>query len=147
MRMPFCFFVLFFLIWHTCYSERFGGFATGSPIVRKAISLNVCLAFWYNSLLSSTKPTMSWTDFVNNATSYKQDVDTYTYCLAEFTWVNWKERKYFLCHLNVFPSQEKAEEKYGAVTFKVFFDFNNQKLQVEGRFICTTPDTKHFFFY
>ncbi|CAH3143387.1 unnamed protein product [Porites evermanni] len=27
--------------------------------------------------------------------------------------------------------QEKAEEKYGAVTFKVFFDFNNQKLQVE----------------
>ena len=46
-----------------------------------------------------------------------------------------------------FPSQEKAEEKYGAVTFKVFFDFNNQKLQVEGRFICTTLDTKHFFFY
>lgn len=46
-----------------------------------------------------------------------------------------------------FPSQEKAEEKYGAVTFKVFFDFNNKKLQVEGRFICTTPDTKHFFFY
>ena len=46
-----------------------------------------------------------------------------------------------------FPSQEKAEEKYGAVTFKVFFDFNNQKLQVEGRFICTTPDIKHFFFY
>lgn len=45
-----------------------------------------------------------------------------------------------------FPSQEKAEEKYGAVTFKVFFDFNNQKLQVEGRFICTTPDTKHFCF-
>lgn len=45
-----------------------------------------------------------------------------------------------------FPSQEKAEEKYGAVTFKVFFDFNNQKLQVEGRFICTTPDIKHFFF-
>ena len=44
-----------------------------------------------------------------------------------------------------FPSQEKAEEKYGAVTFKVFFDFNNQKLQVEGRFICTTPDIKHFF--
>lgn len=45
-----------------------------------------------------------------------------------------------------FPSQEKAEEKYGAVTFKVFFDFNNQKLQVEGRFICTTPDIKLFFF-
>lgn len=45
-----------------------------------------------------------------------------------------------------FPSQEKAEEKYGAVTFKVFFDFNNQKLQVEGRFICTTPDIKHFFY-
>lgn len=44
-----------------------------------------------------------------------------------------------------FPSQEKAEEKYGAVTFKVFFDFNNQKLQVEGRFICTTPDIKHFY--
>lgn len=44
-----------------------------------------------------------------------------------------------------FPSQEKAEEKYGAVTFKVFFDVNNQKLQVEGRVICTTPDTKHFF--
>ena len=31
-------------------------------------------------------------------------------------------------------SQEKAEEKYGAVSFKVFYDFNNQKLQVEGRF-------------
>lgn len=45
-----------------------------------------------------------------------------------------------------FPSQEKAEEKYGAVTFKVFFDVNNQKLQVEGRVICTTPDIKHFFF-
>lgn len=44
-----------------------------------------------------------------------------------------------------FPCQEKAEEKYGAVTFKVFFDFNNQKLQVEGRFICTTPDIKNFF--
>ena len=45
-----------------------------------------------------------------------------------------------------FSSQEKAEEKYGAVTFKVFFDFNNQKLQVEGRFMCTTLDTKHFFY-
>ncbi|XP_020607339.1 BAI1-associated protein 3-like isoform X2 [Orbicella faveolata] len=27
--------------------------------------------------------------------------------------------------------QETVEEKYGAVTFKVFYDFNNQKLQVE----------------
>lgn len=27
--------------------------------------------------------------------------------------------------------QETAEEKYGAVTFKAFYDFNNQKLQVE----------------
>lgn len=34
----------------------------------------------------------------------------------------------------VISSQEKAEEKYGAVSFKVFYDFNNQKLQVEGRF-------------
>lgn len=29
--------------------------------------------------------------------------------------------------------KETAEEKYGAVTFKAFYDFNNQKLQVEGR--------------
>lgn len=28
--------------------------------------------------------------------------------------------------------KETVEEKYGAVTFKVFYDFNNQKLQVEG---------------
>lgn len=26
------------------------------------------------------------------------------------------------------------EEKYGAVTVKMFYDFNNQKLQVEGGF-------------
>ena len=30
--------------------------------------------------------------------------------------------------------KETVEEKYGAVTFKVFYDFNNQKLQVEGGF-------------
>ena len=31
--------------------------------------------------------------------------------------------------------KETVEEKYGAVTFKVFYDFNNQKLQVEGRLL------------
>ena len=30
-------------------------------------------------------------------------------------------------------TQKYVEEKYGAVTFKVFYDYNNQKLQVEGK--------------
>lgn len=37
-----------------------------------------------------------------------------------------------LLTLSWFPCKETAEEKYGAVTFKAFYDFNNQKLQVEG---------------
>ena len=45
---------VFFLNLTYMLLRTFLGFATGSPIVRKAISLNVCLAFWYNSLLSST---------------------------------------------------------------------------------------------